>query len=181
MQTSDEALFVLGSISQHPLTHHELLAYMHLDGDSSWTNLEYVRVTRVLHYLRIEHFIERALDSKGKRCGYQITETGQEVLAQWLQNPSIIERTPTFSFDLIVNAWGVLSLEERRQLINQRRAALISRREQYKSINNNLPANQVTHQAILQHHLACLRGELNWLDQLETDLSSFDTHEMSNK
>lgn len=181
MQMSDEALFVLGCLSQHTLSLQEISAHMHLDGDSPWTNLEQNRVAHVLHYLRIEHLIEWALDAQGRRCGYQITESGREVLAQWLQIPRITERTFILSFDLIVNALGVLSLEERRQLIDQRRTVILSRREQYESINNNLHANQVTHQAILQHHLACLQAELNWLDQLEIDLSSFDTQETINK
>ncbi len=177
MQISDEALFVLGSLSQRPLSVQEIQTHLHLDHDILWTNLEGNRVNRILHYLQKEHLIEWTPDPPGRQREYQITETGREILTQWLQDTNLSERPNIFPFNLVVNAFGVLTLSERQKLINRRRIAIHSLIEKYKSINKDLQANQVVHRVIIQHHQACLQGEINWLDQLEMDLSSFDDQE----
>ena len=181
MQISDEALFVLGSLSQRPLSVRELQTHLHLDHDIQWTNLEEYRVTRILHYIKKEHLIDWTPDPPGRLRKYQITETGREILTQWLQDTNIHERPNFFPFDLVMNALGVLTLFERQKWINCRRTAIHSLIEKYKSINKDLQAHHVVHRVIIQHHLACLQGEIKWLDQLEMDLSSFDTQEKVNK
>jgi DNA-binding PadR family transcriptional regulator len=177
MQISDEALFVLGSLSQRPLSVQEILAHLHLDHDIPWTNLEEYRVTRILHYLKKDNLIDWTPDPPGRLRKYLITETGREILTQWLQDTNITERPNFFPFDLGINALGVLTLVERQKLINHHRIAIYSLIEKNKSINKNLQAHQVVQRVIVQHHLAYLQGEIDWLDQLEMDLSSFDYQE----
>ena len=177
MQISDEAIFVLGSLSQRPLSVQEIQTHVHLDHDILWTNLEGNRVNRILHYLQKEHLIEWTPDPPGRQREYQITETGREILTQWLQDTHIIEQPIYFPFDLGINALGILSLEGRDDFINRRRTAIFSLIEKYKSINKDLQSHQVVQRVIVQHHLDYLQSEIDWLDQLEMDLSSFDTQE----
>ncbi|MAT96671.1 MAG: hypothetical protein CL608_05965 [Anaerolineaceae bacterium] len=84
----------------------------------------------------------------------------------------VLERPVTFPFDLIVNAFEVLPLEERHWLIERRKAVLVSNLKQLNKIVGKLPEHKVTHNAILQHHQVYLQAELKWLDKL--DAPTFD-------
>jgi len=161
MQISDEAIFVLGSLDQRPLSVQEIQTHLHLDHDILWTNLEGNRVNRILNYLQKEHLIEWTPDLPERQKEYQITETGREILTQWLMDTNITERPNYFPFDLGVNALGVLTLFERQKLINRHRIAIHSLIEEYKSINKDLQSHQVVQRVIVQHHLACFQSEID--------------------
>ena len=174
MFESDEDLLILGNLNQSPMTLQELEDYMLIGGELSWTQLDRDRVLRKIEFLKRARFIDWSRGETGIRRIYQITETGQEALSRWLQYTSVVERSVTFSFDLLVNAMGALPLEERRQLVEKRRSIVISRLERYKEISQRLTKHRVTQRAIIQHHTIYLQAELNWLYQLENDIASWN-------
>jgi DNA-binding PadR family transcriptional regulator len=171
---SDEGLLILGNLNQSPMTLQELEDHMVIDGELSWTQLDRDRVLRKIKYLKQARLIDWSRGETGNWRIFQITETGQEALSRWLQNTRVVERPITFSFDLLVNAMEALPLEERHQLVEKRRSNVISRLEGYKEISQRLTRDRVTQRAILQHHTIYLQAELNWLDQLENDIASWN-------
>lgn len=172
MIESDEALLVLGSLSQCPMDIWQLASQIQFENGLPWTNLTQDHIYRILEYLRREHLIEWSCSPEHEKRVYQITETGRDLLARWLKDSMVLERPVTFPFDLIVNAFEVLPLEERHWLIERRKAVLVSNLKQLNKIVGKLPEHKVTHNAILQHHQVYLQAELKWLDKL--DAPTFD-------
>ncbi len=175
MFEADEELLILGSLSQHSMDIGELSAHMQFEQEMPWTDLDPDQVNKTLHFLRRARLIEWMSNPKGRGRIYQITEAGRETLAGWLTRTLIVNSPVIFSFDLAVNALGVLALEERHQLIEKRRSAVVARLEQYDEIAGKLGEDQVPYKAILQHHQIVLRAELEWLDALDADVSNWDS------
>ena len=98
-----------------------------------------------------------------------------ETLAGWLTRTLIVNCPVIFSFDLAVNALGALSLEERHQLIEKRRSAVVARLEKYDELAGKLGKDQAPYKAILQHHQIVLRAELEWLDALDAEVGNWDS------
>ena len=174
MFESDEALLILGSLSQRSMNTWDLSAHMQLGGKIQWTNLDRDDVCRLLDYMRRNRLVDRVYHTEEKGKVYSITDAGRDVLARWVRQTVIANRPVTLPFDLLVNAMGALSLDERYQLIEKRRSAVVARLEQYDEIAGNLSKNQVTHSAILQHHQIILQAELKWLDEMDTNVEAWD-------
>ena len=175
MFEADEELLILGSLSQHSMDIRELSAHMQFEQEMPWTDLDPDQVYKTLHFLRRDRLIEWRRADSGRGRIYTITEAGRETLAGWLTRTLIVNSPVIFSFDLAVNALGVLSLEERHQLINKRRSAVVARLEQYDEIADKLREDQVPYKAILQHHQIVLQAELEWLDALDADVGNWDS------
>jgi DNA-binding PadR family transcriptional regulator len=175
MFEADEELLILGSLSQHPMDIDELSAHMQFEQAMPWTDLDPDQVNKTLHFLRRARLIEWRQTDSGRGPIYTITKAGRETLASWLTRTLIINGPVIFPFDLAVNALGVLSLEERHQLIEKRRSAVLARLAQYDEIAGKLGEDQVPYKAILQHHQIYLQAELKWLDALDADVGNWDS------
>ena len=171
---TDEALLILGSLSQRSMDIWELSTHMQLEQDISWTNLEVDRVHKILRFLQHDQLIEWTASTTSRGGIYQITGTGKAVLADWLRKTLTINRHTTFPFDLMVNALAVLSIEERLHLIVRRKAAAISHLERLDTVANELPDQKIIPRAIIQHHQIYLQAELKWLDELDTYVDELD-------
>ena len=171
---TDDALLILGSLSQRSMDIWELSTHLQLEQDISWTNLEADRVHKILRILQRDQLIEWTPSNTSRGGIYQITGTGKSVLAGWLRKTLTIKRHTTFPFDLLVNALGVLSIEERLHLIVRRKAAIISHLERLDTVANELPDQKVIPRAIVHHHQIYLQAELKWLDELDTYVDKWD-------
>ena len=171
---TDEALLILGSLSQGSMDIWDLSTHMQLEQDISWTNLEVDRIHKILRFLQRDQLIEWTPSTTSRGGIYQITGTRKAVLADWLSKTRTIKRHTTFPFDLLVNALGVLSSEERLHLIARRKAAVISHLERLDTVANELPDQKVIPRAIVHHHQIYLQAELKWLDELDTYVDELD-------
>ena len=160
---SHNDLFILGSLCQYPMDIWELSARLNLGENFPWTNLVRDKVHRALHYLR--------LDPVSKKRSYAITDKGRQTLTSNLKETGIQNSPSIFTFDLVVNALGVLLPEERHALLERRKEIVISLLDNLKKIKEQLPEQSVTFRAILKHHEFSLLAEQHWLDDLliETD------------
>lgn len=175
MFEADEELLILGSLSQYSMDIKELSAHMQFGQEMPWTDLDPDQVYRTIHFLQRARLIDWKQSDSGRRRIYTITEAGRETLTGWLNRTLIVNGPVTFSFDLAVNALGVLSLEERHQLIEKRRSTVVARLAQYDEIAGKLGEDQAPYKAILQHHQIYLQAELKWLDALDADMGNWDS------
>jgi len=168
---SHNDLFILGSLCQCPMDIWELSARLELGDNYPWTNLNRDKIHRALHYLRQDHLVEWALDPLDKKRSYTITNKGRQTLTANLKETGIINSPSIFTFDLVVNALGVLLPEERHALLERRKEVVGSLLDNLEQIKEQLPEQSVTFRAILKHHEFSLLAEQHWLDdlQLETD------------
>jgi len=165
---SHNDLFILGSLCQCPMDIWELSARLGIGENYPWTNLDRDKIHRALHYLRQDHLVEWELAPLDKKRSYTITDKGRQTLTANLKETGIINSPNIFTFDLIVNALGVLLPEERHALLERRKEIVISLLDNLEKIKEQLPDQSVTFRAILKHHEFSLLAEQHWLDDLQT-------------
>jgi len=164
---SHNDLFILGSLCQCPMDIWELSARLELGDNYPWTNLDRDKIHRALHYLRQDHLVEWSLDPLSKKRSYAITDKGRQTLTDNLTETGIINSPNILTFDLVVNALGVLLPEERHALLEKRKEIVISLLDNLEKIKNRLPEQSVVFRAILKHHEFSLLAEQHWLDDLQ--------------
>ena len=171
---SDNDLFILGTLCQGSMDIWELSARMNLGDYFPWTNLDREEVHRALHFLHQDHLIEQAPAPIGKKRSYAIIDKGRQALVDNLKETGIINSAGAFPFDLVVNALGVLSPEERYALLERRKEIVISLLDNLEKNKKQLPEQSVTIRAVLKHHEFSLRAERSWLDDLLAEIDNWN-------
>jgi len=166
---SHNDLFILGSLCQCSMDIWELSARLELGDNYPWTNLDRDKIHRALHYLRQDHLVEWEIDPSDNKRSYTITDKGRQTLTANLKEMSIINSPNIFTFDLVVNALGVLLPEERHALLERRKEIIISLLDNLDKIKKRLPEQSVAFRAIVKHHEVSLLAEQRWLDDLQLE------------
>ena len=166
---SHNDLFILGSLCQSSMDIWELSTSLELGDNYPWTNLDRDKIHRALHFLRQDHLVEWTLNPLDKKRSYTITDKGRQTLTANLKETGIINRPNILTFDLVVNALGVLLPEERHALLERRKEIVISLLDNLENIKEQLPEQSVTFRAILKHHEFSLLAEKRWLDDLQIE------------
>ena len=176
---SHNDLFILGSLCLCPMDIWQLSTRLELGDNFPWTNLDRDKIHRALHYLRQDRLVEWELDPLDKKRSYSITDKGRQTLTANLKETGIINSSSIFTFDLVVNALGVLLPEERHALLEKRKEIVISLLDNLEKIEDQLPEQSVTFRAILKHHEFSLLAEQHWLDDLQkrTDPWVFESND----
>jgi len=170
---SQNDLFILGSLCRRPMDIWELSTRLELGDNYPWTNLNREKIHRALHYLRQDHLVEWELDPSDKKRSYTITDKGRQTLTANLKETDIINSPNTFTVDLVINALGVLSSDERHALLEKRKEIVKSLLDNLEKIEEQLPEQSVTFRAILKHHEFSLLAEQRWLDDLQKGTDSW--------
>ncbi|NJN15915.1 MAG: PadR family transcriptional regulator [Oscillochloris sp.] len=101
--------------------------------------------------------------NRPERRIYRITESGELRFQALLRENLATYMPPTFPQDIGVIFQTQLPPEERRNLLDARRAALEAHKAQLMGLAAQLPHD---HQPIVEHHLLHVEAELTWVDRL---------------
>lgn len=165
---------VLGLLAEAPMTGYEIKKRI---GKTlkSVTSVSYGTLYPILHRLLDEGAVqmeEQVQAHRPVRKVYQITERGQQELAEWLQQPPGADQIRR-EFLLKLYLARDLPPDTIQQFLRQRRAATLAHLNELQqtqdSLNGNMP---LTQHWVNDYTIAMCQAELQWLNRLMAQIEA---------
>jgi DNA-binding PadR family transcriptional regulator len=168
----DRELLLLGLLRQVNMHGYQLMEFIERDL-STCTDLKKPTAYALLDKMAQQGWISEQEVREGKRPPrrvYSITPTGEAQFQQLLRANLRAYEPAKFAEDIGLAFADALDPAEVRALLDERRAILLGELEAARAV----PEHHGTLQFVVQHRLAHLECELQWLDQVRARLAESD-------
>lgn len=172
-------LVLLGILGMQPMHGYEIKQTIE-DHMGDWTDIKfgsiYFALARLAEEGAIEVVEETREGNRPSRTVYQITDKGREEYIQLLRELWWNDDRPLYSFDIGVFFMQSLPKEEVARCLDERiermRAKLLFLKE-HKSEHESNPHVPPQGMAIMNHSLAHMEAEIEWLTDMKAQLDLF--------